>query len=67
MKKSIALAFISKALADKTVGVAVKVFINTCRVASMNDVVDLFNRVHNNKEVLSNAYKDNLGWHFATV
>lgn len=68
MKKQIALALISKALAEKNFGVGVKVFINTCRPASKFDILTLFFNVDNNKDQLTDGYKDDKGrWHFTTA
>ncbi len=68
MKKQIAISLVANALALKTSNVGVKVFINTCRNASTDNLCELLIRIRNGKDVLTNAYQDNLNrWHFATV
>ena len=68
IKQSIAINAIADAIADKSLRVGVKVFINDCKVASTDDLCVLLDRVRKGKERLTAIYTDDLNRrHFVTA
>jgi hypothetical protein len=68
IKKQLALALISHALSLKSTHVGTKVFINTCRPASDEDISVLRDRIRTGDDCLMSAYQDSRGyWLFSTV
>jgi hypothetical protein len=67
IKKQIALAAISQALANKTAHMSAKSFING-KYASNFDITVLHERINCGKELLRGARVDKQGnWHFTTA
>lgn len=59
---------IALAINEKLTKVGTKVFINTSRPASINDLTCLLSCIHKGKSALKNAYTDAKGyWHFITL
>ena len=67
LKKTVAESLIARVIADKTAKVGIKAFVNTCRNASVKDLLSLLDYIHSGKLCLLDAYVDKNGfWHFIT-